>query len=277
MIRKNVSLRYEVFLSAAILTANATSSMVTFHLKEVKFFIALFVNWTAITSNLTLSDIQHVQISRYLEALINNGFLKRKNRKGAPSYQLTRQGVIELVERISNFERHAHNTDFFFSFYFLSGYGKIIDQLSSNVEESGHKNKESGVSLSSLLKVNNLKNAYLKHLNKKVMLLEKRVKDGMQSMKKIRSLTTGAKKRNAREVIEEVSKTFPDFGIQFSHDKPLAEILADLSDEQSLWELEHGTSYRNTILWKPIINNLKTHIKEVENLVEVPNGDQLRR
>lgn len=128
--------RYGHMIAAAGLAAHARAQGGGFRQRDVRFLVELFSNWLQSTLDGYVIPLSNTQISRYLDGLVGESYLKRLNRKGYPQYRLTRAGLIELLNLIVRPEVVLEKEHFLFCYTFIASYRERIWRL---IEAEGKK------------------------------------------------------------------------------------------------------------------------------------------
>ncbi|MGZ5278780.1 MAG: hypothetical protein ACXWC9_02485, partial [Pseudobdellovibrionaceae bacterium] len=166
---------YRLYFVAAILGAHSNFSNEGFRQKDVRFFIGLFFNWMDSTTKGVDDKIHNTQVSRYLEALVSDGYAVKLGRGRTPRYQLTRTGLLEMVGQLGQVPVGAPLERFFFVFYFMRTYGARLTELVAQKENRIPKSFQ--IELQSLLDTNELLNQQIRYVQLEIRKLEVRLQD----------------------------------------------------------------------------------------------------
>lgn len=255
----SLSERAELFIAAATLGAHANAK-VSFRQRDVRFLIELFSNWVECSLPTQSLVMQNTQIARYLEKLLDEGWLRRIARQGHPNYRLTRTGLIELTSRIVN-RSYIHTKEhFFFLFYFIKNYKPRIIAL---VEQEGRLFPDSlRIELDALLDHKALLQRELENVECELQKLRTRIHDTEKTALLIESMDK--KQQSLEEVIAQAQKLYP---YELNSQKPLTELMHSIPEDFRKWELGVGNRCRLREIWQPSLELLEKYLKCLEGLV----------
>jgi hypothetical protein len=256
--QRSLTKQNQVVLCAAILAGHSTYSEQGFRQRDVRFLFDLFSNWIGASFERSVSDIQNTQIARFLEDLRNEGFLKKNVQPMKPSYRLTRLGLIDLLNRITN-QSTAYQEEFLFLFYFIKNYRNRLITL---VEKEGAQFPLSvKLELQSLLDVRSLVSREIARIEKEILKIESRINDADATSQ----LTKVKQKAGATlgEIINEAERKYP---YELNSQKPLGELINSIPIDQRIWELEIGNIRRCEEIWSPTRQILKAYLAELRKL-----------
>lgn len=257
IMRKDAVLAHQsVYFRAGAIAAHAHLYQEGFRQKDLRFYIELFSNWMETTLEGPSLEIHNVQISRFLEGLVKEGFCRKGMQKGNPSYRLTRAGIIGLFGDLVNREHFLPLEQFFFLHFIVESYGQVISDL---VEKEGLDfPKALKFELDYLRDPKQLVARQLKFVDKEIAKLELRVKDACDASALARSLFD--KEVKTGEIIEEVQKRFP---YELNNLKPFKDLLRQVPSSLRRWELVEGAEKRGLALWKPMLEFLVAYRRQV--------------
>ncbi|MCO6430275.1 MAG: hypothetical protein J5J00_05390 [Deltaproteobacteria bacterium] len=253
--------RFELFVATAAVAAHASYAAEGFRQRDVKFLIELFSNWLEPTLQTFTIPIQNTQVQRYLNALVADGFARQVARKRPPVYRLTRVGLLELVTRIVDTSKVAHQQHFFFLCYFIKNYKPKIEQLIA--EEGKQFPYALRLELDALMNVNELIKREIEHVKREIKKLDERIEDATKTSQ----LTVRMKREGAsvREIVAQAEKLYP---YEFNSQKPLSSLISEIPGDMRLWELETGNLKRVEQIWQPCRNMLMHYKSELEKIAQ---------
>lgn len=259
MKKTTVSERFEPFFAAATIAAHASCSGAGFRQKDMLFLIELFANWVeASAQNMQLS-LQATQISRYLDGLVTEGFVRKTTRNRNPAYTLTRTGLLELLDRIVGREYTGTPGAFFFFYYYIKNYQHLITHL---VEKEGRL-----FPVTLKLELENLLDAPA-FLQREITATRKALERMQLRIFDSESTAALTKKRLSERVkfpaiVDEIQKLYP---YELNSQKPLNELLGALPPALQRWEMESGTHFRAMEIWRPAYAQIENYLQQLELL-----------
>ncbi|MCB0331338.1 MAG: hypothetical protein KDD70_16825 [Bdellovibrionales bacterium] len=235
---------HQVLLSSAFVASHASFRERGFRQRDLRFYFELFCQWSEWGRPYSASQIQTTQLTRQIQSLIENGYVKKLNRSSRSPFLLTRLGLIEMLSRIVTLREDEAHGIFLFAFYFSKVYRERLIAL---VREEG---KQFPVALQIELE------ALLDHrsmLDDKISSVKKRLRKlsrGLEDAEAASKLASNLFARNIplSEVVKRVEESHP---YEFNALKPLSELIVEIPPEAREWELEHGNALRAELLWKP--------------------------
>lgn len=235
--------RLEIFMASATLAAHASFFEEGFRLRDVKFFVELFLNWSEDVEAATHS-LQNTQLARFISTLTENGFAKRVSKKSTPIFRLTRLGLLELLNRIIGSKNVFHPSTALFRICFVKSYRPRLEAL---VEREGaHFPHSLRVELASLLDVETLIAHETARVERALKRTDQRIDDALKTSAYTKNrLAAGIP---FSEVVREVEDRYP---YELNTMKPLEELIASIAPDQRQWELEDGNLIRVETMWKP--------------------------
>ncbi len=248
--------RYELYVSGAIVAAHASNGDSGFRQRDVRFMIELFTNWIESSLDSDVLKLSNTQILRYLDKLVEEGFVRKVLKDGKPSYRLTRPGLIELVARMRGSKTLLRPENFSFLHYFLSSYQELVTDL---VESEGSKFPIAlKIEIKSLFDTRDLISEQKKRLEQEIFKLRVRVDEGKKSAQLASDLFR--KGQELQQVAETIEEKYP-YGL--NSQKPLKELIGSIPVSLGRWELETGGENRARYLWQPM---LRYYERQLENL-----------
>jgi len=255
--------RYELFAAAGVIAAHATAigdpGVVSFRQRDVRFLFQLFANWTEKIIGSSSVPLKNTQILRYLEALVEQGFLKADRSKKQPEYRLTRAGLLELVSRIVQKREENLPDQTYFLCYFLKSYRDRLLQVAAS--EGATFPESLRLELESLLDVKALLKQEISRLNHDIAKLSERVTGSMEAGDLAGRLYRDGAPHS--EIVKTMEKRFP---YELNSQKPLSELLAEIPPALAKWELEVGNKARAQLLWQPSVALLIAHRDQLVRL-----------
>lgn len=237
--------RYGDLATASVIAAHANAKAEGFRQKDVKFMLDLLCNWLESSLGLSKIKIQNVQILRFLQSLVGEGYVKVKGKRQQSFYRLTRGGFVSLIERVVSLERALTPEEFFFTFYFIESYKeKILEMIDLEGKEYPYSMK---LEVNELLNTKTLLEREIKRTKKIIKELEAVIFDARGAAE----LTRTCLKKNVpyNEIVKKWELQFP-YGL--NSQRPLSELFKEISPDIAKWEFEKGNMQRVTLLWEPI-------------------------
>jgi hypothetical protein len=252
------TIRLEIFLGAAILSAHASHASTGFRLRDLKFFLELFTNWSEDLLPLE-SRVQTTQLTRYVDSLTRDGYARRSRSASAPTYRLTRLGILEIVTRITSPQSKRSQAEFLFLIGFLTSYRERIASIIA--AEGAQFPLSLKLELQSLLDTSALISTEMTRVDHAITRMETRVHDALKTSELVRNrLTSGVA---FRDVVSEAEKKYP---YELNSMKPLSELIRELAPDQQRWELEDGNLHRAHIMWQPQLAILREYRRQLTRL-----------
>lgn len=255
----NVIKQQEVFVAAAVLAAHASFPDQGFRQRDVRFLVELFLNWFEGYLESSAQSYSHTQILRYLNALVNSGAVKMRKTKTQPTYQLTRLGLIQLINIVAEARAGSSPGQFLFVYYFVSTYKPILIDL---VKAQGKLFPIAvRLELEALLNKEELLKTELQRVEKELKKLEARENYAHNSI----TLMAKLQRQNAgqKEIFQELEKEYP---YELNNQKPLSELLSNIPAEIAKWELDLGYLNRAKYIWTPSLRILKAYFSVLKEL-----------
>jgi hypothetical protein len=235
--------RLEIFMASATLAAHASFHEGGFRLRDVKFFVELFLNWSEDVEAATHS-LQNTQLARFLSTLTDNGFAKRASKKSTPIFRLTRLGLLELLTRIIGSKNVFHPSTALFRICFVKSYRPRLEALVKR--EGAHFPHSLRVELAALLDLETLVAHEIARVERALKRTEQRIDDALKTSALTKNrLAAGTP---FSDVVREVEHRYP---YELNSMKPLEELIASIASDQRQWELERGNLIRVETMWKP--------------------------
>ena len=256
-------LRHELFIATALIGAHANIAeqgpSSGFRQRDVRFLVELFSNWVESSLGAAILEVQNTQISRYLEDLCAEGYLRRSNRGTHPQYRLTRTGLLELLSRLVNRSYQAERECFLFLYYFVSTYKPRLNDL---VRMEGRQYPPAlRLELEALVDERALLDRELGVARTELRKLEERVLDAERtSALTDKLLTEGVA---LQSVIDQVERLYP---YELNSRKPLSELFHEIPPQYRAWELQTGNRRRAALLWQPAKVLLQSYVAQLERL-----------
>lgn len=247
--------RLDVYLGAAALAAHASFAQDGFRVRDVGFFSDLFLNWCE-EFDPTPSAFQRTQLSRYVELLVRSGYARRSKRERTTLFRLTRLGLLELLNRLTDTRVPLSPAQTLFRLCFLKSYRPWLHRL---VESEGSSFPPAlATELTALLDIDSLLTHEIKRIERALSRLEKRINDALKTS----SLTTNRLATGVPfpEIVKEVESRYP---YELNSMKPLHELIASIAPDQRCWELQQGNILRVSIMWEPQRMLLRETLKQL--------------
>ena len=252
--------RLEIFMASATLAAHASFFEEGFRLRDIRFFVELFLNWSEDVGSATHS-LQNTQLARFISSLTENGFAKRSSKKSVQLFRLTRLGLLELLNRIIASKNVFHPSTALFRICFIKSYRPRLEAL---VEREGaHFPHSLRVELASLLDVETLIAHEIARVERALKRAEQRINDALKTSALTKNrLAAGIP---FSEVVREVEDRYP---YELNTMKPLEELIASIAPDQRQWELEDGNLIRVETIWKPQRALLQTLLGQLRTMAK---------
>ncbi len=246
----------ELLLTMSALASQSNFTERGFRLKDVRFVFELFANWLDSLVPAEEVKVHNTQVMRFMRDLSRHGFAKATVKGGQTRFQLSRMGLLELLQRLNDRSTGGF-TGFHFTYYFLRTYGTRIQQM-IQAEGSGYAQ-----SLQMELKVLLDHKRFLQHrlekLDHEIARLKVRIKETDETVALGEQLKRQGE--NPEAIVELLAKKFP-YALQAQ--KPMTALMAEISPDQRLWELTEGNRQRTKLMWKAVLDEL-TAQKQILN------------
>ena len=252
--------RLEIFMASATLAAHASFFEEGFRLRDIRFFVELFLNWSEDVESATHA-LQNTQLARFLSTLTENGFAKRSSKRSVQLFRLTRLGLLELLNRIIASKNVFHPSTALFRICFIKSYRPRLQAL---VEREGaHFPHSLRVELAALLDVETLVEHEISRVERALKRAEQRIEDALKTSALTKNrLAAGTP---FSEVVREVEERYP---YELNTMKPLEELIASIAPDQRQWELEDGNLIRAETIWKPQRALLQSLLAQLRAMVK---------
>ena len=260
MLQEALFQRYRVFVLAATIAAHASSPTAaqSFRQRDVRFYIELFSNWMETALGAFALPVQNTQVKRFLQILVDEGYARRIERGKHPSYRLTRTGLIELTAQMVQSDVGAGRLQFFFLHYFIKNYRARIFDL---VKRDGQQFPAAlRIELEASLDAQALIARERKRVDVERKRLDARIDDARQVSEIMRARVGTVP---FHELVADVEHQFP---YELNNQRPLRELMAGLSEELGVWELQVGAALRAKELWQPARRLLAAYDAELRAL-----------
>ncbi len=259
MARHSLLDRYETFVSCAVLAAHVNGRAKGFRQHDVRFMIEVFTNWVESAEENPSLPVQNTQVLRYLDNLIEEGFVKVVSQKSFPRYRLTRTGVLEMMTRIVDRPYFNQKEHFYFVFYFIDTYKP---QLIRIVKREGKRFPFSlQVELDSLLDVNMLLDRQLEHAQRTMHKLDRRIAEAEKTARTVRKLVKEG--TDYSQLLEELEREAP---MDLTTSRRYTELYSRVTERQGIWEMTIGNDRRISLVWLPARRQVEQHILELEHM-----------
>jgi len=249
---------YSVFFAAAAIGAHS-NFVEGFRQRDVRFLLGMFLNWVNSTTKGVDERVHNTQIARFLDGLVSVGHATRKGSGHSRRYQLTRGGLLGLVEQMVSLQMQAPVEHFFFVFYFVKNYGPRLTELSAQKESKLPKSAQ--IELSALLDSTELLHRQKRAVQLELQKLEGRIFETEGAAKLARDLV--GKGRGSDEIVASVEQMFP---YDLNSVKPMSELFREVPPALRLWELTSGNDARARLLWRPFKTYLMGYLEVLEDL-----------
>ncbi len=250
---------YRSYFVAASLGAHSNFYKTGFRQKDVRFLLGLFLNWMDSTTKGVDDAIHKTQISRYINALVKDGYAERIGSSSPPRYLLTRTGLLELVRQFTQMPMLTPVELFFFIQVFVRTYGERLKELVALKENRLPRSYQ--VELEALLDLKELFNQQMRAIQLEIRKLEERIRE----TKGAQDLANKLVRRQAsiEEIVSAVSEQFP---YDLNSHKPMNELFHEVPPHLRVWELSIGNKNRAEFLWQPTLEFLKSYLQQLTNL-----------
>ena len=262
--------RYDLLVVAAVIGAHANAGEQGFRQRNVRWLIEFFANWVETSLDPDGLRFQNTQISRFLEKLLHDGYLRRTTRKVHPRYQLTGAGLMYLATKVISRPYFSQKEHFFFLHFFLLNYKPRLTAL-MRAEEAKFPYALQ-LELDGLLDADALLERQLYYALRELKKLEKRIQDQIGTAQLVTDLV--AEKMSYRAISERIEQRFP---FSLYTQKPVSQFLSETAEKMGIWELQVGGLRRNELMWKQTKEMLELHIRQLEELKRSPQVASLRR
>jgi len=252
--------RNELFIATATVAAHAVGHESGFRQRDLKFIAELFANWADLKPMQEAIEIKNVQVKRYVEYLVSEGFARQVARKDSPLYRLTRTGLLELMSRIAQRRCFVEREHFFFLYYFLKNYKPHIEELARSEGKLFPFSLK--IELEALLDIKALIEAELGRAEKELKRADYRIETNYDCAKFVKK--SEASGMPYSEIVAEVERLFP---YELNSQKPLSELIRQIPPVFQHWELEEGGAIRARQIWEPSRSVLKKYIEEIRKLL----------
>lgn len=245
-------------MTLATLAAHAKHQGSTFRQKDVKFLVDLFINWIYNPAGRATRPLLHnTQIQRFINALVRDGLAKSSTQGSSPAYSLTKSGFLELTEILRKEAKAAPFEIFLFLIYFLRSYRSQIlstfDALSS-ASALAFKSEMAG-----LLDEKSLLKERHRSISNEIAYWEARIKEAKDVIAYVAELKSS--RASPAEIGKSVELRFP---YELNFQKPLTELLSEVTPELQLWEMTKGNESRIRHLWSQKIELLASERRSLE-------------
>lgn len=245
MRKHSLSETHKLYFISGVLAAHANSPELGFRQKDLRFYIELFSNWMESTLKDSSLLIHNAQISRFLIEMEKNGLIKKLRSSSPPRYQLTRVGVIELFSTLVSPEEILPLEHFYFLHYVIDNYGNQIADLAN--QDRGLFSGSLKIEFDSLRDPKRLIEKQIRFVDREISKLALRIDEGLKASQL--AIEKFKKNHSLKEVIEEITKKYP---YELNNQKPLPELMSEIPESRSRWELEQGALERAHKLWTPL-------------------------
>jgi hypothetical protein len=250
--------RLEIFVGSGILAAHASHSDKGFRQRDARFFIELFMNWADDLGPAGRS-IQNTQLLRYIEALVQEGYARQLRTQRAPTYRLTRIGLLEILTRIASPSPSIAPSHFLFLVCFIRSYKHRLEAL---IAAEGHQFPIAlKLELSTLLDVDELIRSEKTRVKHAILRIEERAHDAVKTSELTRQRL--ASRVPFDDIVREAEQKYP---YELNTMKPLSELISSLVPDQRRWELEEGNTIRANTIWKPQRAMLEEYLRQLKGL-----------
>lgn len=252
--------RLHVFVAAATVGAHAGGSE-GFRQRDVKFLSELFMNWEEHSVNPPHGEIRAVQVLRWLDFLLREGYARKTTRGSRPRYLLTRTGLLELIGVIAGDRDGGEKPrpHVLFTFFFLKAYRSRLIEL---VEREGREFPFAlKIELTELLDISRLLKDEVRVIKREILKLDERIDSAFRTAQLVRQRLKAGTPLEA--VVLEAQRAFP---YELNSQKPLSELIGSIPEQVREWELSEGNESRARYLWEPEREMLKSLLRQLEKL-----------
>ena len=250
--------QYEPYFIAGVLGAHGAGESSGFRLRDAVFFANLVSNWTECFLPARVLGVTGIQMSRFLNEMVGEGYTRRAKGGGCPRFRLNRFGILALVKRLST-PRAADFEGFLFSYFFLRSYVTRLKKLVSEKQElltSAYLQE-----LETLCDTDSMWLTQRRFLQEQLRKLDQRILAARETAR----ICAERSAADAQVQAEIAGK----YTYQLSNERPLAELLSKFSVLDRIWELQEGNALRLSLLWEPSREVLLNRLAVLERL---PHG-----
>jgi hypothetical protein len=252
-------------VTAAVIAAQATGQSDGFRQRDVRFFIELFSNWLEPTTGEHALNLHNTQVQRYLEVLTRARWARRVGRT-PPRWQLTPEGLAELLRRLVHRKNLMRLDEFFLVFHFVDAYGARLRRMAA--QGGVLASKLLLVDLDELLDPERLIDRERARLAREAQRLAIRVEESQATSDHARRrLAAGAE---LETVIAEIEKRYP---YELNSQRPLNELLSALPGPWRREELADIAELRARRFWEPLRAVLLAYDGVLERLATQRRGE----
>ncbi len=257
MRKSSLALHYQAFFHAAALGAESNFRARGFRQKDFRFLLELFANWMECSLPGGSLGVHNAQVSRYLNDLVSHGLARKNTRGTQPRYNLTRAGVISVLQSLVDRNSFLPFEQWFFVHYFVRQYGARIDELAK--EQGAQFPRALKLEIEALRDPADLVARQLRFVEKEIRKLEERISEARLAALLARKLFADGVK--FEEVVAEVQKKHP---YDLNNQKPMRELFSELPEAMRRMEIEHGNHERADLLWEPVKDFLENYRKALK-------------
>jgi hypothetical protein len=248
----------EPLVTAAVIAAGAVAQSSGFRQRDVRFFIELFSNWLESTTGARALNLHNTQVQRHLDMLTRVKWTERIGRT-PPRWQLTPEGLVELLGRLVHRRNLVRLDEFFLVFHFLDAYGARLRRLATQGGRMG--SQLLAVDLNELLDTHRFIERERARVARELSRLAVRVQESRSTSELARErIASGAA---LSDVIALVQARYP---YELNSQKPLQELLAALPTAWRREELIDIAERRAGRFWEPLSKLLLEYDRILESL-----------
>src|SRR5262245_59059975 len=126
MARQSILQRNELFIAAAVVTCHGMNIKRGFRQVEVRWYLEQFVSWIELIEKRANLTVQNTQVSRYIDSLVAEGYMRILQPGRHPLYRLTRPGLFAVVSRLVSKPYYERREYFFFVYFFIRAYRRRL-------------------------------------------------------------------------------------------------------------------------------------------------------
>ncbi|MGE3681793.1 MAG: hypothetical protein AB7G93_08710 [Bdellovibrionales bacterium] len=225
----------------------------------MRFLVDLFCNWLDAIIKPAHFRVHNTQVLRYVQDLRNRGWVRATGSGQKSRYTLTRLGLLELIQELSNPSARVHLEEFIFAYYFLSAYGARIVELIRR-EGSGFS-RALQLEVSERLEPKRFIRARLETLEYEIKRLKLRMRETDETVELATKL---ARQGESIDII--VAQTAARYPYELHAQKPMTDLMREIPAELRFWELTEGNRFRVKLMWAGVLRDLERQIQILREL-----------
>ena len=253
--------RVEMLLSGAVLAAHVSCGGGAFRTRDVSFLYDLFCNWVEFEFTESEVRLQAVQIDRYLDMMIKDGFARRMSRtKERTGYRLVRIGIIELLSRMVSGTHISRRGLLLFLIYYIKAYGAKLLEV---IEREGRSFPSAlRIEVEALLNITPILEREKLELLKSIRKIEQRIHQAELASELTKRELKGGMPFEL--IVMRLEKELP---YELNSQKPLSQFIASIPGDIQEWELSSGNLLRAKVLWEPALGVAKWYLDLIQRFL----------